>query len=333
MFAFAVKLTVQRFGWAVVVTLGLPALAQQTIQFSPPVNPDPVSDAKDLEATRPLPGALSAPSSLFGDQGSSFDDLPGSPQPILFNGNPVQLQRFLNNRKNWALLTPKEILNIPTAESILGISDSPDEFKLSPAEQFIRRQDRESQVTATNGMRRAGATLDRDNALKAGPLSDLDDERRSNPSGATVSAALKDLKPFDNRDLRLAAGTDRSDPVWTSPFGVPVMDTKPTLEQLADRERFSAFLDGPTPAVKPINSALATPSGFAQDINGQSPAASKSVGRAYTSIAETIGKPTGLLPFPGLGAQPPPPKKLSLVQPPPWLPDSSQSSTFPQRQF
>ena len=140
-----VNFLVRRLALAVVLTLGCPAPAQQTIELTKP------SDADDSATSHALPSALSAPVSLFHSRGPAFDDLPGGSQPVILNDNSTQWKNFLNQRKNWSLLTPKEILSVPTPESILGLPDAQDELGLSVEQRYLQRRDHESQMAATNG--------------------------------------------------------------------------------------------------------------------------------------------------------------------------------------
>src|ERR1039457_6470899 len=146
-------------GLAAVVMTAMPGAAQQTIQFTRPVDQDLSSKAN---AFLPAPNhrnsaaAFNAPSSLFGgkDGAVNFDVLPGSP-----NQNPVsaasaaQWRKFLDGKKNWTLMTPEEVLGIPTPEKILGITDPKEDPKLSAEERFLpRRAQREGGGGGWGGM-------------------------------------------------------------------------------------------------------------------------------------------------------------------------------------
>ncbi|HUC85772.1 MAG TPA: hypothetical protein VL970_11315 [Candidatus Acidoferrales bacterium] len=333
----AVNFSWQRFGCAFLLTLSLPALAQQTVQYSKPVGPDRAGGASAArDVSHPVPGTFNAPTSLFDNEGPGFDTLPGGPQAIPLNPRSAQWQKFLDDRKDWALLTPQEILDVPTAESILGIDPS-DEVKLSAEERFMRRQDKESQTLATNGMPRLDPALDRDNVLNDGQFRNVEDDHRIdvilNPSSSKVSDALANLKPADNDNLRTGPGLNPVDTTWASPFQAQVLDTKQTPAQLAEWERFRAMMEPTIPVSKPETSLLGPPSVSSHDLDFEGPLASKPVGQGYTSLQDSISKPTGLLPLPGNVMRPPPAKKAPLVQPPPWMPDSPQNTVFPQRQF
>ena len=151
MFSNAVNSMARWLGLALLMGLVLPALAQRSIEYSTPAE----DDAKAPESVAPAvthktPSAFNAPKSLFGnDVSASFDDLPRSPVPNNNRSNP-QWRKAQEDQKNWALMTPQEILGVPTPESILGISSLQDDTKLTSEERFLKRQD-QPLGSSTNG--------------------------------------------------------------------------------------------------------------------------------------------------------------------------------------
>src|ERR1039457_1902182 len=151
-------------GLAAFVTLAMSAAAQQTIQFTKPVDQDLSSKANSfLPATsrRNSAGAFNAPSPLFGERNpvANFDVLPVSPVPnAVAAANAARWQTFLEGKKNWTLMTPEEILGIPTPEKILGITDPRDDPKLSAEERFLPRRAQREGAGGTNGLRHTGAS-------------------------------------------------------------------------------------------------------------------------------------------------------------------------------
>jgi hypothetical protein len=94
-------------------------------------------------------------------------------------------------------------------------------------------------------------------------------------------------------------------------------------------ERFRAIMEAPAPE-KPASSVFAPRA----DPYLQAQPVFNPAGRSVAPLASGISRPIGLTPLAGIGEPPPaPPKKTSLVQPPPWASDSSKNPTFPQRQF
>lgn len=331
------------------MTLCLPAAAQQTIQFSKPVNHDPAATANAFlpEANHKSANAFNAPASLFGN-GPDFDVPPGTP-PMVFNPNAAaQWQKVMEDRKNWALMTPEQILGVPTPESILGVTD-PEENKLSPEERYLRRQGRQSQMGATNALQRADNWMWHKDDDTAGPFRPFDgsspfaddpDGSKRNPDGSRRNPAMPNLNrsPFFNPNQRtLADMNQRMNSTWASPFESPEPLPKATPEQLAGMEHFRAMLmqspstleKTPTPASFSSQPA-ASPDPFLQALPPYNPA-----GHSFMPLGNDIAKPTGLMPLAGVsGPLPTPPKKAPLVQPPPWMSQQSpQSSTLPQRQY
>ena len=325
------------------LALGLPASAQQSIQFSKPVNQDPAVPANAfLQGNRSAPTTFNAPSSLFNNPGATadFDVLPGGPQPVILGARSEQWQRALEDRKNWTLMTPEKILGIPTPESILNIADPNDDPKLSAEERFLQRQDRQARMAATNNAIRSPDFLfERDNGLDDSPFRDQNDSRRtsgsSHGSDPAISGPLGSFKPFSGRDPQAAAEANQASSIWTSPFGTPLTTPKQTPEQLAGMERFRSLFDAPAQSPdKPTRAIYSSGAVTAPDPNMQALPAFNPAGRSFTPLASDIARPTGLTPLNGLtGPRPAPPKKTPLVQPPPWISESPQSSAFPQRQF
>lgn len=339
--AFQVRIAARPLGLAVWLTLGGVAAAQQAIQFSKPANQDSAAAAtSSVQTTHPAPAAFNASSSLLGNGGASFDVLPSGPQAIPL-GNPAQWKKFLDNRKNWALETPNEILNVPTPESILGIADPQDDAQLSAEQRYFRRQERQSRMDATNALSHSDLLLERDRKDNEGPFRDMDDDGRrlgEMLNGASpVAGALRDLKQLDVHGVRSLADVNQADATWSSPFGVRVEPVKQTPEQLQGMDSFRALLDGAPPTVeKPAGSAFFDHAAV-RDPNLQAePAGYNPIGHSYTPVADSIARPVGLTPLPDVtGSHAAPAKKGSSVQPPPWLSStpSAANPVFPQRQF
>src|SRR5580693_8522200 len=89
------------------------------------------------------------------EQQNLFDLLPGAQTPTPVSPEQVmEWQKLLDNKKNWTLLTPEEILGVPTAEKILGLPEPDDEKNLTVTERYLKRlNDQEQSVSATNALR------------------------------------------------------------------------------------------------------------------------------------------------------------------------------------
>jgi hypothetical protein len=325
MSARVVQFVVPRLALAVVLTLGCPAPAQQTIELNKS------SDTEDADATHTMPSAMSAPTSMFGSSGVSFDQLPGSPPPIMLDESSVQWKQFLNNRKNWALMTPREILGVPTLQSIMGVPELGDELGVSMEQRYLQRLDHEAQRNATNG---AGRSMSEDLSRDIKWTGNKDEYRHSGSlfsiPGADAAEGVKSSKALSGG---LAGGNrGQADSAWTSPFDVQEISAKQTAEQLKGMEEFRKLMN-PSSVVEPAAAGFAAQTVAGPNGKARS-AASQPAVHSYTSLEDTFGKPTALTLF----GQPAPvstaPKKAALVQPPPWMvPQSPSTPTFPQRQF
>src|ERR1035437_6194482 len=158
-------------GLAAFIMAAWPGSAQQTIQFTKPVDQDQASTANAFmpaSTRRNSAGAFNAPAPLFGSRSpeANFDVLPGSSSmnAANANANAMQWQKVLEGKKNWMLMTPEEIFGTTTPEKIMGITDPKENPKLSLVERFLLRQDQLAGGGTTNGYHRADAAYWRGNS-------------------------------------------------------------------------------------------------------------------------------------------------------------------------
>jgi hypothetical protein len=340
MYCSEVKSVAWRFGVALLATLGLSASAQQPIQFSQPVGSDPIKSANAfLPDTKHLdPGNYNAPILPFGGgPTASFDILPGSPPPILYNANPEQWRKFLNDKKNWTLMTPEEIMGIPTPEKIMGVADPNDDPTLLPEERYLKRHDREEAAALTNGVQRTDMLFGKEEDPTASifhspdAMSPFAKSLDGSASGKTHELGSI-FAPHPNQS---DDASPKMDSAWTSPFDHPEPLPKPTVEQIAEMERFRAIMDPPTPDKPQSGGLFGTPAPAPVDPNMQArPTSFNPVGQSVAPLRNDIARPTGLTPLPGVtGPLPTPKPPPPLVQPPPWMQSSLQNPIMPQRQF
>jgi hypothetical protein len=331
-----VHLAARWFASAAFGALAVGAPAQQKIEFSKPADQDPTAKANALAPTFPhqlSASAFNAPSPLFGDRMPTADfDV----SPAYFNqnagaGDAAKWKKNFDSKKNWMLMTPEEILNIPTPENVMGVGDLQDE-KLSPEERFMQRQNRLA-AGDPNDSRRADASPWRDEPVGADPFHAGDANTRfaetlggSIPGAVKNPNALADLNQFNQFN-------HKSSSTWASPFNQQEPLPKQTPDQLAGMERFRALMESQTPEKAPEAARFSYPSAAAPDPNMQVLPAYNPAGRSFTRLENGMNKPTGIMPLPGLNGQRPTPlkKEAPLVQPPPWLSTSPQS--LPQREF
>jgi hypothetical protein len=337
-------------GWAAFVLLALPAAAQQTIQFTKPVDKDLPGKANAVTPPtthRISAEAFNAPSPLFGERNSdvSFDVLQGSPNPgPVSAASAEQWRKILDGKKNWTLQTPEEILGIQTPEKILGLTDPRDDPKLSAEERFLQRRERRETAGMTNrasATRRPDASPWQDDPATLDLLHAGDPSRRfAQALGGSGADPVKILNSIfnDNNNSSpnpLADLNRKPDSAWASPFGLPGPLPKQTPEQLEGMDRFRALMEPAVPEKTAESSRVSLPLIAAPNPNMQVQPAFNPAGRSFSALESSIAKPKGLTPLPGItGPHPEPAKKTaSLVQPPPWMQDSPQASSPPQRQF
>jgi hypothetical protein len=324
------------------MALGLPALAQQSIQFSRPAGQDPAATANAFlpPSHQANPASFSAPVSLFGGGPTAdFDILPGAPGPVTQNTSP-QWQKFLDDKKNWTLLTPEEVLGLPTPEKLLGITD-PDEDQLSAQDRYLRRQEHRSESAATNFLHQANSLAWHADDPTAKLFQDPDANGRlpetpgNSITGRTLPGSTRSLNPFFNPLPKSPTEMNQDiESTWVSPFNTPDQTPKPTPEQMAGMDRFRALLEAPTPDKPSVLAGFSGQPLPASDPNMQPLPAYNPASGGVKPLQSDIATPTGLLPLaPVTGQLPPPPKKSALVQAPPWMSSSPQNPTLPQRQF
>jgi len=348
---FAVAVAAKRHGVVALMALALSATAQQAIQFSKPANQDPAVTANAfLQNPHKSPNAYNAPTSLFGNKPtSSFDILPGSPAPIILNPNATQWQKALEERKKWGLMTPAEILGVPTPESILGVVRLEDDPSLTPEQRYLKRQERGAQMGVSNAMLRASEPMWHDddpsrsvfaNSLESqnvGFMAGADSKQRQD-----VAKMIEARDPFSSFRQRDRSDVNQKviDTTWTSAFQSPEPLPKPSLEQQAGMERFRAQFESlaapETPAATPGTfSTFGAPTPPTPDPFMEKPSTPfNPAGFAPVGLQNNVSRPTGLTPLSGVtGPRPVAVKPTPLVQNPPWMSQTPQIGTMPRRQF
>ncbi|MEI8288576.1 MAG: hypothetical protein WCH99_03830 [Verrucomicrobiota bacterium] len=303
--------------------------AQQKIIFSKP------ADNVEEKANSFMPpsshrsggaGSFNAPTAFFKvSPADSYDVLPGSPAANTISPDEARRwKKTLDARKNWTLLTPEEILGVPTPEKILGLTDPKINEKLSAEERFLLRQTHGGASNpATN--RQANAALMRSDSPDNPFRQQTENDR----------AALQNEKPklgsteYFNQLLKAAAGNlfsteQKADTAWNNPFTQPAPVPKVDLEQVAAMDRFRALMDSPFPQEKTGAATHQPPSIATPNPNLQPVPLFNPAGRSYMPLRNGISKPTGITPLPGITSpySLPAAKPSGLAKPPPWLSDS-----------
>jgi hypothetical protein len=340
MFSGLVKLAKRQLGLAVLVLLGLSAAAQQTIEVSTPsdgAQPKQANTFMPDHSTR-NPDSFKAPTPFFGNDApsSSFDRLPGGPAASISAAAIAQWQKQQEQKKNWGLMTPEEILNVPTPEKVLGLGANDKDARLSPEEQYLKRQDRLAAAGASNALHAADLSLWHSGVdLNASPFQGLDAAGREKTSKGSLPGAATSLGSlFGQGDPSQASLPVKAGSTWASSFNTLPPLPKPTPDQLAGIERFNALLESSVSEKTPAVSTFSLPRAVAPDPFLDPLPAVNLAGRAVPAIKHDITGPKGITPLPGITGPVAQEKKAApLVQPPPWMQDPLQNSSLPSRQY
>lgn len=315
----------------------LPALAQESIIFSKPAD-DVADKANSFMSQQPRkgPSGLNAPGSLFGGgkPRADYDLLPGAQPPAPVSPEQAKAwQKFLDGKKNWTLMTPEEILGLPTAEKILGIPETAEEKNLTVEERYLKRQDRERLVSATNALRRA-------DALSRGEANPFETSRNGARTGngrnegsvfepQRFFGQLLNPTPEERAAVELSR---RVDSPWASVFALPAPPPKANPEQVAAMERFRVLME---PAERPVTAPRIAPVATVNPHMQVQPDFNP-LGQSFKPLKSELSKPMGLTPLSGVTG----PRKISPVkkseaapQPPPWLSDKPLPVGMQQRKF
>jgi hypothetical protein len=315
----------------------------QPIIFSSSGNDDAMSNAPSLSAPPSIASGLpeAIQPSVF-----NFNVMPPNsvllPAPQVMATSPSdfeRLQKLLDERKNWALLTPAEVLGIPTPEKILGLPerDAAGQKKdRTVAERYYERQN-QLQAGRTNNYQNDLASRwnlpnDRDDRLNGNGFNSANGNS-GNPA-RNADSFFNDNTPDNNN----AASSQKSDAGAGDFFATP---TRPTttanLEQQAEMERFRQLLNPPQPVTattaSSVKSVFSTPQTAPDSFFGQAPANQNPIGGSFTPLSSGVG---GVPVVPGAPSQNT--KSLTVTpswapQAPPWMSQTPQLGVIPQRKF
>jgi hypothetical protein len=308
----------------------------QPIIFSPPQTDDAQSAAPSLAAQNPetpvLPDALQAPVPVFQIRVPNSRLMP----PQVNSSDQQRMQKMLEERKDWTLMTPAEMLGVTTTEKLLQPPERDAlgrEKNQTPMERYLDREN-QSQAGPTNGWQNDEAdspwnfSHDKDN--NANPFDssrqDMDDPAQ-NPDRVLNVRRNGDFSANQNGNVS-----------WDS-FSVSAQQApaKPNLEQLAAMERFRQLLE-PSPASavpSPDSQFFPVPKTIVDPNITQPDFVPNPAGASFTPLSSGIGKPAGLTPLPGIvNSTPQSATTPSWVpQQPPWLLQGTQLGVMPQRKF
>lgn len=336
---------------SVMLVAGPPAHAQatmkrgQAILFSTPAGDESLSNTPALEPRSP---DLSGFANSVQIPKLNYNPAPDAemPRPPVVSPSELQaLQKQLDRQKNWALMTPAEIMGVPTLENIMNVpeQDANGEPKdQSLLERYMARQ--ENQQTTTNGPSGYGFNSVNSGLKRTAPDGAQFGASRSFYPGGNPPAANPPL--MDQFLQRSPWNGNASGPngnsAWSKTFGppTPAASTKPSQQQIAADEQFQKLLEvRSSPVARPPAPDLyaSSPEKSSSPVLGQP--APNPLGTAFTPLSSGIVMPIGLRPLPALTANQNDTPALTPVapewkpKPPPWMSQAPQLGSVPQRKF
>jgi len=342
----SLKLPLLAVAMGVMVLSARAQSSDRSIIFSTPKSDDTTAATPSLTPQNSqlpvLPDSLQAPDPTFHVQAPN--DIPAAPPPV---ANPLQAQRMkkmLEERNDWALMTPEQILGTTPTEELLP---SPE-----------RDATGSKNYNNYNNAAPLNRYLDRENGLRGGFTNRWQNSRDDSPWN--LSRDRNDLNPLDpGRDSPLDAAQRLNEYLNSRRFGdstanrndknygwdafnppAPQTPDKPDVAQVAAMDRFRQLLNpSPAPAAESSPDSKYFPAAKTAPVVDpyitQPDYVPNPAGASYTPLTSGIGKPTGLSPLPGIvnqGIAPVTPPAWA-PQPAPWLIQGPQPFVMPQRKF
>jgi hypothetical protein len=319
----------------------------QAIIFSSADDDGVSSNMPSLAAKPPgmfdLANAVQSPGANSG--AATQNEPPPEPPPTAISPAQVQqMRRLLDEQRNWALLTPEQILGMPTPEKALGISDR-DAFGQPKNETVIAqyfKREQQSQVHTNidnHGAANPAPPWDTSSSPELQMNHNIWAPADSKPGNPTVVDQFLNVNAANN-----ATPAKTQQGGWTKSFNLPSPPPDPTPEQQAAMDQFRQLLQPRTPsedsAKTPVlGSPIFSPSSTAQapvaQISEPSPAIP--IGASYAPLSDGIAMPTRVTPLPGLLGPTNAPVTALIPewkpQPPPWMSSGPQLGVIPQRKF
>jgi hypothetical protein len=305
----------------------------QSILFSTPVSDTASSNTPSLSPQPPespdFGGTVHAPAPIDFNGPVVDTPLPAGPSMIPPPEESLS-QDTLDQRKNWLLMTPAEILGATTPEKILGIQEH-DAFgqqkKSTALERYLERQNQ------TLSARPANTDT---NAFPTWNFSDRQfDTFSAVPNGRGIPDSPSFKPASDNQTL---AGQNESGR-WAKLLDTPPLPV-PTKAQETDMERFRQLLNPSASSVavpaSPLLNSPKSPLPQTALSSGLGQSALSPIGAAFTPLNSGISKPAEMPKLPSIWSQSltsPPAAAVWAPQPPPWLSPTPQPFTAPQRKF
>jgi len=279
--------------------------------------------------------AVQSPVASFGDAPETAP-LPAPPPPIS-PAQVQQMQRLLDERKNWALLTPEEIFGLPAPEKIPGRPDRDAFGRPKSGTVVMQYYERQEQLRVrTNDYSFGAETLAAHGDFSDGQEPPMNPNIWAPAGSRPENPAL--INPFlDGTPDGRTAPAEAPESGWSKSFNLPAPPPA-TPEQEAAMEQFQELLQPHSP---PGGAAKAPALGrpiFSESSTATTPESPAVIpmGVSFTPLSSGIAAPAGAAPLPGiLGPTNAPPAFAPEWKPqaPPWALSAPQPGAVPQRKF
>jgi hypothetical protein len=280
-----------------------------SVIFSKPADNGPAEPASSLE----LPDETSS---------QPFRSLAGPSQrfPLPQADANAALQKELEDRKNWTLMTPEEIMGVQTPEQIFGLTEQDPDKNLSPEERYLKRREKAETAAETNALSGANGWEHKDLGLFDQP--DTSDPFSPQYKQTDSSTFSRIFSPAQTSLFGQKTASSKMTPVSSS------SQAKADKEEEEEMARFRALIgEVPPPSLSPTP-ALSVSSPSLQPLSQFD-----ALGHPVESRDSDLSKPnelTSLAQFTGSYTPPKKTKKPSWEpQAPPWLSDGSTPPTTP----
>jgi len=251
--------------------------------------------------------------------------------PAFSAAEVARLKEAADRQKNWALMTPEEILGVPTPETVLGADAEKNQTTL---DRYYERQQKEDN-TRTNKIysRSRDDAMTKSSALFPALIDNGNNENVQNDREPSVDIYFGGTP---NPSAAHAADNSRNlSSLFPDTFGSTVPAPARTPEQAsADEAQFQRLLTPNSPAAQP---AFENASPFSASTSpGSVQPRPNPIGNTYAPLNNNIGVPEGIKPLPGLIDQkssttPVAPGWQPQTHLAPWMSPTPPLGTFPQR--
>jgi hypothetical protein len=316
----------------------------QPILFSSPDN-DTISTNVPSLAPKPpelsgLPDGIHAPDLHFSGSSPAAPLPPVPVAPVISPAEAQRLQTLIDKRKNWTLLTPEEILDVPTPEKILGIqeygADGLPEHESLVARFYERQEHQLSPTTNATGFYDHSRAPDFSDSRPSPWTLGFLNVSNNSPANLTPINQFMGSAAANNTIFSQDPGDG-----WSSFFHPPAAKSSaPTPQQQTAMEQFRQLLEPRSPPPTAFTSSTGTkpfsqPQTASDSVFGKSPL--NTIGAPLAALSGGVGTPLGVAPLPGLLG--PTNTPAATVAPswkpelPPWMSQGPQPGVIPQRKF